>query len=320
MSDKPTMIRLMKIVPMLILIAAALVGCSKEFWDGVARGMQETEQNMRRNQMAAQGYYQNQYSNQGWQQSSSPTYARGEVKVFYGDASSPALVEFQRDIQKGNHLGPVASALQAMYKFPTTVTLAMVDCGKVNAYYDVTTKTVTLCYELIKHLKERALIDYGSLPKKAQMLTGSAAAFFLWHELGHAMIDLFQLNFTGREEDVADQLAAFGMLHAMPNTKRNLMNAALWFFEKGETNLAEEALADEHSLDKQRFYNVMCWAYGSDPDTLGYLAASLKGRADRCEDEFRKMATGIRALIQPHIDYAAARDIVERIPDSPGIR
>ena len=60
-----------------------------------------------------------------------------------------------------------------------------------------------------------------------------------------------------------------------------------------------------HSLDAQRFYNLLCLAYGAEPELFAdvvskqYLPAD---RAEGCRDEYRQVAYAVRTLMRPYID------------------
>src|SRR5258705_135830 len=83
-----------------------------------------------------------------------------------------------------------------------------------------------------------------------------------------------------------------------------------------------------HGLDSQRFYNVLCMAYGSNPASFkgmvdkGYLP---KDRAEDCQGEFHQVAYAVKKLIDPSVDPALAARIKaahkarwERQPTPPG--
>jgi hypothetical protein len=70
--------------------------------------------------------------------------------------------------------------------------------------------------------------------------------------------------------------------------------------------------ADEHSTPVQRLYNLMCLAYGSDPQGFGAIATSgalPKERADGCEYEYHQIVWAWTKLLQPHIDPEVARRV-----------
>ena len=62
--------------------------------------------------------------------------------------------------------------------------------------------------------------------------------------------------------------------------------------------------ADEHSLSSQRYYNLACWMYGSDPQTFSFLIQQgflPEARAARCSDEYEKMSRAWQRLVDPWI-------------------
>jgi len=65
------------------------------------------------------------------------------------------------------------------------------------------------------------------------------------------------------------------------------------------------AFAGPHGTAAQRYYNLLCMAYGSDPKT--FADAVSKGglpteRADGCAEEFAMLERAFRKLILPYID------------------
>jgi hypothetical protein len=162
-----------------------------------------------------------------------------------------------------------------------------------------------MCYEMIRYLIKQAEKDYGrasdSHKKKSAVL--GAFAFLIVHEFGHALIDLFSLPAAGREEDVADQLALASILEEQtPDVAAVALGGALWLFRKGdESEFSEEAFRNEHAISKQRYYNIMCWAYGKDSSRYGVFKDELQGRASRCKDEYQKSLIFIKSVWQPRV-------------------
>jgi hypothetical protein len=67
-----------------------------------------------------------------------------------------------------------------------------------------------------------------------------------------------------------------------------------------------------HGTEYQRFYNILCIAYGHDPANFeDYVQKNIlpAGRARRCRVEYRKIERAFRALLLPHIDRA----VMERV-------
>jgi hypothetical protein len=135
--------------------------------------------------------------------------------------------------------------------------------------------------------------------------------FILLHESGHAMIDMLDLPAVGREEDSVDQLAAVLLLSHVETAEnqndiaRVLQLAATWFKlnSAGAQNNDMSVYADEHALDAQRYFNLLCIVYGRDPDNFaGIVEHGMlpKERADRCPDESAKITRSWARLLLPH--------------------
>ena len=71
--------------------------------------------------------------------------------------------------------------------------------------------------------------------------------------------------------------------------------------------------ADEHGIPAQRFFNVLCIAYGADQKLFadvvekGYLP---KKRAEGCDLEYEQTAFAFKKLIGPYIDQNLAKKVL----------
>jgi hypothetical protein len=137
----------------------------------------------------------------------------------------------------------------------------------------------------------------------------------LWtlvHELGHALIAELEVPILGSEEDAADCIATIGLLHGsadfgIPNQLDEIefivATAEAWRVEWELERLHRTVApyADTHSLDIQRFYNILCLLYGSDPERYGTLTTTLGLPYDRAlgcaEYEHEQALRGVNYLI-----------------------
>ncbi len=97
--------------------------------------------------------------------------------------------------------------------------------------------------------------------------------FILFHELGHGLVNLFDIPITGREEDAVDQFSALLLLETDPEGMTEIgtglgvyaLFGAEFFnaFALGPDELSKNVFADEHSLGQQRYYDLMCLVVGS---------------------------------------------------------
>ena len=210
-----------------------------------------------------------------------------------------------------------AQTLLVPIRWPRTLRLEVKGCdGESNAWYEQ--GVVTVCYEYLDDLWRSA-----NSPKRPDYIAredafvGPFIDVFL-HEAGHAMFDLLKVPLLGREEDAADQVAAYLVLQLPKEQTRGLVlgNAYSYASElkvRRARDLSKRrfevgrqiAFADEHGTPAQRLYNLLCVAYGSnarlfaDVVEKGYLP---KERAEGCPDEYKQIDFAYRRLISPHID------------------
>jgi hypothetical protein len=201
---------------------------------------------------------------------------------------------------------------------PKQLLLEFTGCdGDSNAYYNEGTATVTFCYEYVSDIKQTAvkhLVDgeYVQFPGSGQRIPLEEAiegpvAFVLFHEMGHAIYHLLKVPILGRQEDAADFFAAALMLRLGKGMTMHCLRGAAWAYAVGAMSMMPDLsdFADIHSLDSQRYYNILCLAYGSDPDFFG--PAMKRGqlpaeRARECKWEYRQVRYALQQLVLPSVD------------------
>lgn len=222
----------------------------------------------------------------------------GRFVAQYGPAA-PDFEEFRSGLIAHRFLDTIATRLNDSLRIPSNIVLATAHCDEPNAAYNPTSHTVTLCYELFKSLSERFVREPGS-----DYLVSGTVVFALMHELGHALIDVLSLPTTGREEDAVDQLATILLLQQGPTGDSLAFGAVGWFaIGARSTELDNLAFADDHGLDQQRVYNIICWIYGKDPDKYPEIVTDNwlpEHRREKCPAEYRRVAESWRRLLAPY--------------------
>lgn len=216
---------------------------------------------------------------------------------------SDRYAELAREFGADDPLRRLAEELNRSLDLPKSLGLRYAECGEANAYYDPGPRMISLCFELIEQLAE----DFGARLDDDRDLASAVAGaytFIALHEVGHALVDVLELPITGREEDAVDQLSAW-LLIGEAGGNDAVLNAAMAFSMAGEGyELAEGDFADSHSLDQQRYFNMVCWVYGSDPraqEGLAEEAGLPPGRADTCADEFALIDKSWSKLLAPYV-------------------
>ncbi len=140
--------------------------------------------------------------------------------------------------------------------------------------------------------------------------------FVMAHELGHGLINEMNMPVLGREEDAADSFAIVTALNMQSKlSERVLIEAAKgWVLSAKRDKKQRNALAfyDEHGLDLQRAYNVICFMYGSDPEKYKTLAAETKLPEERqasCLYDWKNTSWSWEEMLKSHL----------RSPDQPKV-
>ena len=236
--------------------------------------------------------------------------AYGRFVAVYQRAQSAALAPLAQQIRTERWLDEAVANLNQQFRLPRDIDVNTAECGDSNAFFDPASHSITLCYELIAELQQQAATTDWPASERDDYVSG-VLSFVLLHELGHALIHELALPITGREEDVADQLAVASLLgdadavseHEFATSVAQIGHVASWFQLNAAGEYEMEALADTHALDEQRFYNVMCWLYGARPAAFadmvkdGELPAE---RAEGCADEYRQILNSWDTLLAPH--------------------
>ncbi|TMJ04958.1 MAG: hypothetical protein E6G97_05560 [Alphaproteobacteria bacterium] len=139
-----------------------------------------------------------------------------------------------------------------------------------------------------------------------EFVTGNVL-FVLAHETGHALISVFEIPVLGREEDAADALAALVALK-MGNSfaDRVVSNAARGWFLSDQRDRKEGTSSpfyDEHGLDLQRAYYIVCLMVGGAPDKFKALADEVKLPEERqktCKFDFSNVEYSWEEVLKPH--------------------
>jgi hypothetical protein len=189
--------------------------------------------------------------------------------------------------------------------------------GDSNAYYDG--GVVTVCYEYLddiwKNVPEETTPS-GVAPIDA--LIGPVMDVFL-HEAGHAVFDILKVPLFGREEAAADQFSVYIMLKMQKDEARRLIMGNAYQYngdiESPIVSLPLRKFADQHGTPLQRYFNVLCLAYGADKELFAdFVSRGLlpRERAEGCQDEYAQVEFAFDRLITPSVDKKLASSLQRR--------
>jgi hypothetical protein len=252
---------------------------------------------------------------------------RHPIFAYYTDPDDPAQAEeVQTNIKtykrymaimerlKSRQVMEQFSQFLAPLKLPITLRLRTMQCGEVNAFYDPADSSITLCYEFVADIEDRA--PRATTPEgitRDEVIAGQIVGTLL-HEGGHAISNLLRLPVLGREEDTADQIAAFVMLQFGRDIARALIKGEAFGWNQRQRTTSR--FWGPHSTALQRQHTFLCLAYGSDPQAFEDFVTKFrwlpKARADNCANEYQQILHAFRETIVPHLDMALVKQMRDR--------
>ncbi len=229
----------------------------------------------------------------------------GDFIAVYSKIENEKFADFNQRFKDQKVVEDITGSLNEILALPTDVNVTFKDCGQPNAWYQPSTKTIIFCYEFMEFFQAKAL-EMGKSEEDANEIMIGATLFFFFHELGHCLIDVYDLPATGREEDSVDQLSTYILMDESDETGQRSAGAGVLMFKAMAENEQPSAgsFADEHSLSSQRFYNVACWMYGRDQNEYGFFVEEgilPETRAVRCPTEYKKMSSAWQRLTEPWV-------------------
>jgi len=130
-------------------------------------------------------------------------------------------------------------------------------------------------------------------PVKFEFVRTNLVSTF-YHEFAHALIDIMDLPVYGQEEDAADVFSVVVIDRLFSSKDALAINSggAMGFKVDADDRIGKGRdwdWADEHGPDMQRYYNIVCLTYGSDPHERAEFAEKMSlphGRAEYCDGEY----------------------------------
>jgi len=224
------------------------------------------------------------------------------LTFLYEKPVSPELLELFETLRDSKILEAWTGYVNHILKpLPHRIEATFAECGKAKSSYDPRRQRITLCYEEVD--RSFHMLSPLGYETETELLTAwiGSMLFELYHELGHALVDMLWLPVLGKEEDGADQFAVIVLLRHTEGWRLVLGNAD-YFHEMiaVETELGPDP-SHRHPFFSQRYYNTLCLTYGSDPEKHKVLVAQdrlPKARAESCRYEYERAAYAWGAVLE----------------------
>ncbi len=227
----------------------------------------------------------------------------GDFVVEFTEVKNPKFESLESSLREKKVLEKAADKLNRSLSLPHDITLRTKDCNQGNAFYDSRDHSITVCYELMEYFFKLFKLD-GDNDSRANERMNKAITFVFLHELGHALIDGYDLPITGNEEDAADRCSSYICIEELGDDGVDAIVAAAEAFaiESKFSKPGKRNMADEHLLQEQRFFNSLCMIYGSNPMKYGNFEKNgllPRARAERCPSEYARTSKSWEELLRP---------------------
>jgi hypothetical protein len=228
---------------------------------------------------------------------------KGIFKVGVSPLRRDKRIRANMDAEDRQALQEVAAELNKVFVLPQDLYLSVNNCGQANAFYDPNAGEIIMCTELATLFEQGFKKEFKD-EDAAGEATEDSIMFVFFHELGHALIHVYDLPVTGREEDAVDQLATLIVADGSEEGAASVLNGALAFTVLDNGEVSESAFWGEHSMGLQRFYNTICLLYGQNPGAHKEMVKEEvlpQARAQRCPSEYNRIEKAWGALLLPHM-------------------
>lgn len=229
-----------------------------------------------------------------------------KLEVIYVDSNEPVSQQISSHYKKNKQYENLANVINKRINLPRNIKVYIKDCSVVNAFYSPRKHSIFMCNEFTKlsfNLFKGAKYSDVDAVRSADKF----GAFVFFHEVGHMLINELQLPITGKEEDVADQFSAFALLSSgeLKTQGPKMLIAAVkgWNLMAAKKKITQQHLMDEHSLDQQRVYSLLCTLYVSDPDQFAPTVGKLGYTSDRlrkCRQETKQISRAWNTMLKPY--------------------
>jgi len=247
----------------------------------------------------------------------------GSIKISYELPKDPNLQNAYNMVRERNSL-EMLKEIFSPFQLPEDLYIKMTNCNGVpNAYFfrENEIPTIRICYEYLHQVYQmlpKAPTVEGITPREA--LVGQLL-FAVAHEFGHAAYDLYNVPVLGRQEDAADQFATYFLLQFGGERAQRLIWGAAYAYheyirkvkDKAKVTLPLAAFSSDHGAPEERFYNLVCIAYGYDAKIFAAVVDKdylPEARAKVCKYEYSNLAYAMKTLVMTHVDEAQCQRVL----------
>lgn len=185
---------------------------------------------------------------------------------------------------------------------------------------------VTVCYEFVQLIEmvaaDRLWGTVGPSLVTQEMFTVGPFVQEVLHDVALAVFDIQEIPVWGNTEFAADNVAAFLMLQFGTDVAMKTVLGSAYFLNQLEkrTRYTPDYVGDIRPTVRQRYYNLLCVAFGSDPVKFANFVAVNRqaqvtdlsnDRADVCVSDYDALKRSfVEAVLKPHVDPELQKQVL----------
>ncbi|MBL7709290.1 MAG: hypothetical protein JNJ86_09475 [Chitinophagaceae bacterium] len=233
---------------------------------------------------------------------------KGDFRLLYHliRKNSPAK-DVIAELRTNRIADEVVKELNQLFKLPHDVPIYFKEAvDTTNAWYDPDSRKITFSTSMVDVIYTIFAEVYEGDELRAKAM--NAVIFILFHEIGHALIDMYDLSVTGSEEDVVDNFSIFLLTTGNELAEAAAIDGANFFnvLARAEEGMPVGLLPlwDEHSLSKERFFNIITKVYGKDPQRYEYFVTKGLFPAEKTQryvQDYQKVMQSWKRDLDPYL-------------------
>ncbi len=229
----------------------------------------------------------------------------------YVSPKKPVSKDIETIFKHSGKFESIIDTLNQEFRMPGSVIIKFADGA--GPLYDPGKKQIRMSYDFIFYLTTLFIERYPKASDDEMLdFASRSTTFLLYHEIGHAFIDMYQIPMVSNEETAADNLAVILALEYNKDGFTIVMDSAELFdlLDLDKSKYEENDYWDEHALDAQRFYNILCMAYGKYPDRVMNELKRIKNkklfefvreRGDYCKYQYDQQLSAWAQMLGPYM-------------------
>lgn len=231
--------------------------------------------------------------------------AAADISTTYAKPKSDKADQIGAELIKAVDIGNLSNILASTFQIPQHIDVKAIN-GIDSPFWYAKDSSITFQYGfawLVYDTLKTSNPTWSS--KQVGYATGAVLGFILEHEFTHALISIYDLPVLGKEEDAADTLATLLLLKSPQGARLALSAAEFWDDFSGRQN--PPALADyaeEHSLDLQRSFTIVCEIAGSSDANYALIKKAdilPPGQIQTCPAQYQQDVKSFTQVLDPHI-------------------